>query len=62
MSEDDQPTRNELIEARDQLKEQLARVSSPMNGKDYNPQLVAKLEAMIAELDECLAEPVTDNA
>ncbi len=33
-----------------------------MNGKDYNPQLVAKLEAMIAELDECLAEPVTDNA
>ena len=58
MSED-QPTREELLEARERLKEQLAIVSNPINGKDYNPVLIARLQAMIDDLNDCLAEPVS---
>jgi len=59
MSEDD-PTRTELLEARERLKEQLAIVSNPSRALDYNPALVAKLQAMIADITDCLAEPISD--
>lgn len=60
MSDQDQPTREELIEARERLKEQLAIVSNPIRGRDRNPGLEAKLQAMIDEISECLSEPITD--
>jgi hypothetical protein len=58
---EDQPTREELIEARERLKEQLAIVANPMNRKDHNPQLEAKLRAMIDDITDCLAEPATET-
>lgn len=54
MSED-QPTREELLEARERLKEQLAIVSNPINWKDNNPHLVARLRGMIEDITDCLA-------
>ena len=42
--------------ARELLKRQLGIVASPINGRDYNPQLIARLEAMIEEIDGCLAD------
>jgi hypothetical protein len=57
-----QPSREELIEARERLKEQLFLVANPIRGRDRNPQLAAKLQAMIDDIEYCLSEPVTDNA
>jgi hypothetical protein len=59
MSEDE-PTREELLEAHERLREQLAIISKPMDGGDYRPETVAKLRAMIEDINNCLAEPVSD--
>jgi hypothetical protein len=47
--------RAELMTARELLKRQLSIVANPMRASDYNPQLVERLEAMIEEIDDCLA-------
>ena len=51
----EQPTREELIEARDRLTEQLSVLENPMRSWDRNPELIAKIQGMIDEINECLA-------
>lgn len=51
---DDQPSREELLRAKRDLQEQLDIVSQPMRSSDYDPGLVARLRAMIADIDEGL--------
>ena len=53
MSDDAPPTRAELIAARDRLKAQLAVLVQPIRNR--NPQLIARLRAMIDDIDACLA-------
>ncbi|HLY07654.1 MAG TPA: hypothetical protein VKR31_18045 [Rhizomicrobium sp.] len=48
--------RQELIEARERIKEQLAILENPMRAQDMNPQLIYRLRAMLEEIRECLAE------
>lgn len=55
------PTREELVEARERLKEQLAIVANPIRGRDRNPYLIAKLKAMIDDINECLSEPLPEG-
>jgi hypothetical protein len=55
-SDDVPPTREELLTARADLQAQLDIVSNPQMSRDLNPSLVAKLEAMIADIDACLAD------
>jgi hypothetical protein len=62
MSDEDQPTREELLEARKRLKQQLALAASPVWSQGYNCQLCAKLRGMIKDIEDCLAEPGSDNA
>jgi hypothetical protein len=62
MSDEDPPSREELIEARKRLKQQLALAASPVRSQGYNHQLCAKLAGMIKDIDDCLAEPGPDNA
>jgi hypothetical protein len=57
MSGEDQPTREELIEARERLKEQLAVVANPIRGRDRNRPLERRLQAMIDDIENCLSEP-----
>ncbi|HEY2032627.1 MAG TPA: hypothetical protein VGH02_02945 [Rhizomicrobium sp.] len=57
MSDDDAPpTREDLLEAREQLKEQIARVLNPIRFTDQNPALVARLRAMLDDINNALAE------
>jgi hypothetical protein len=55
MPETDQPSREELLRARIDLQNQLDVVEQPIRGRDYNPGLVAKLRAMLKDIDDCLA-------
>ncbi len=48
--------RAELLRAREDLYRQLMLVSNPALARDRSPFLVAKLRAMIAEIDDLLAE------
>jgi hypothetical protein len=48
------PTREELTEARERVKQQLTILESP--ARNRNPQLIAKLRTMLSEIDETLAE------
>ena len=48
--------RDELIRAREDLKEQLYRAANPSRGMDRNPPLEAKLRAMLADIEELLAD------
>jgi hypothetical protein len=52
--------RAELIRARDDLERQLGLVQNPLRAIDRNPQLEAKLRAMLAEIGDLLAEEVSD--
>jgi hypothetical protein len=52
--------RAELIRARDDLERQLGLVQNPLRPIDRNPQLEAKLRAMLAEIDDLLADEVSD--
>jgi hypothetical protein len=61
MADDGPPTRKELLKAREDLEEQIARVSSPMMSRDRNPGLVAQLQAMLDEIDQCLADMEEDS-
>jgi hypothetical protein len=51
----EQPTREELVEARGRLMQQLAVIENPLRWTDRNPALITKIQGMIDELNECLA-------
>jgi hypothetical protein len=60
MAASEQMNRKELLEARRQIKEQLDIISSPMWARNSIQE--ARLAAMLAELDESLAELGPDHA
>ncbi len=62
MPQDDQPSREDLMEARERLKEQLFLVANPTRDRDRNPPLAAKLQAMIDDIEYGLSEPAADDA
>ena len=63
MAEDDElPTREQLVQAREDLIRQLGYVEYPNDRKDLNPMLVAKLKAMIEEINQALADLGEDDA
>ena len=53
---DDRPSRAELIEARDNIRRQLEIVEYPARSIDRSPQLIAKLQAMLDEINALLGE------
>ena len=61
MADDDQATRAELIEAREQIKRQIEILENPIRSYDSYPQGVAKLKAALAEIESCLAKLGTSN-
>jgi transposase len=52
----EQPTREELIEARERLEEQLGILKNPIRSWDRNPVLIAKIQGMIDDINESLAD------
>ena len=62
MADDTPPTREELLKAREDLKEQLNIVENPIRGGDYNPVLVARLKSMIYDIDVALANTEETDA
>jgi hypothetical protein len=48
------PDRQELLKAREQIKRQLELVENPLRFTDQNPQLAARLRAMLADINESL--------
>jgi hypothetical protein len=54
MADNDIVTRETLIEARDRLREQIEIQRNPIRGYDRNPQLIAKLQAMLADVIQAL--------
>jgi hypothetical protein len=48
--------REQLIEARNRLQEQLESALYPVRPQDRSRSLIAKLRRLIAEIDACLAE------
>ncbi len=55
MMADARPSRAELLKARGDLQEQLIALEHPAMWRDWNPQLAERLRAVIAEIDECVA-------
>jgi hypothetical protein len=55
----DQNDRDELLRARLELQRQIEVLSQPARGRDRNPQLLAKLQAMLDEVEALLAEDHT---
>ena len=53
---DEPPSREELIQARNDLQRQIEILQNPARARDRNPQLIAKLQAMLDEINECLAD------
>jgi len=49
-----EPTQEELREARNRLEEQILRMKNPAYPRDRNPFLLARLEATLANLDAAL--------
>ncbi len=60
-TDDEPPTREELLEALSQLQAQLYVVEHPVRTMDRNPPLIAKLRGMISDLSEALADLETDQ-
>jgi hypothetical protein len=56
------PTREELLKAREDLQRDLERIANPANYRDRNPQLVEKLQTMLDEINDCLADRGADDA
>jgi hypothetical protein len=48
--------RQQLVEARDAIRDNLWRVENPLRFMDQNPQLAAKLRGMLAEIEAALAD------
>jgi hypothetical protein len=59
---DDQPTREELVAARDDIERQLGFLESPIRALDLNPRLIAKLRALLAEYNDTLASWDSDHS
>lgn len=53
---EDQPSRAELKDARDNIPRQLEIVENPARSIDRNPPLIAKLQAMLDEINALLGE------
>jgi hypothetical protein len=51
-----QPTRQELIEAREDLEHQIQILKYPANWWDRNPALVARLEGLLGDVTQALAD------
>jgi hypothetical protein len=62
MADEVDADRKELLEARRRIGEQLWQVENPVRSLDRNPQLAARLRAMLAEINECLGEAGPDDA
>jgi hypothetical protein len=56
MADDDPPTREELLKAREDIQQNLYLIENPIRGRNRNRPLVARLRGMLAEIDECLAD------
>jgi hypothetical protein len=48
--------RQELIDARDNLKRQIEILQNPMRFNDTYPEGIAKLRVTLAEIESCLAD------
>jgi len=59
---DEPPSREELIQARNDLQRQIEILQSPMRGGDGNPPLIAKLRGMLDEINECLTDLESNSA
>jgi hypothetical protein len=57
-----QSERDELLRARTDLQRQIEVVSHPMMGRDRNPQLLTKLQAMLDEVNALLAQEDSSGA
>jgi hypothetical protein len=53
--------RQELIEARENVKRQIERLQNPLRPYDQYPEGVAKLRATLGEIERCIAELGTDD-
>ena len=60
--DDEPPTREELLRAREDIERQYDIVRTPARSSDRNPPLEAKLRAMLTEIDERLAAMDSANA
>ena len=49
------------IEARDNIREQLAILENPIRHRDRNPPLIAKLRSMLNDINDALADLGTDD-
>lgn len=58
MAAPEQMTRQELLEARERVLEQLHALRTPMDAKDYlgNGPIVSDLESILAEIEAELSE------
>jgi hypothetical protein len=56
------PTREELIRARDDLQRELKMLRNPVRGGHRSRPLEAKLQAMLVEIDDCLAAMDKEDA
>lgn len=54
MADEAPPSCKELLEAREQIERQLQLVENPLRFTDQNPQLAARLRAMLADINESL--------
>jgi hypothetical protein len=61
MSDDAElPTREELLKARADIREQIELVSNPIRPADRNPALIAKLRAMLDDINAAIADLEND--
>jgi hypothetical protein len=51
----EQPTREQLVEAREQLEAQIEILQNPARSSDRNPPLIARLRSLLNEINETLA-------
>jgi hypothetical protein len=54
-------TREELLAAREQLIDQIALIEYPIRSRDRNPPLLARLKALLAEINELLNRPEAED-
>jgi hypothetical protein len=55
-------TREDLLEARKRLEEQIFRLQDPANQWDKNPEMLARLEVALAWVKDALVDSGTRNA
>lgn len=62
MPDEDQVNPLELVKAREEILRQIEILEAPARKVDLNPQLIAKLRAMLDEIDECLGSARSDQS